>query len=91
MDATVFSDPLVALEEMEWLVATTNKTYCIYKTRKGYKVQNATRYFPSERVVAVLNCRNVNGENVLNASRGKNKTRNIVKTVRKKEANKQKD
>lgn len=73
----VFHDLLVALEELDWLVATTLHTHCIYKTKKGYRV-SGYNYMPMDRVIAVLNPRNVVGATGINKNRGKKKTHHRV-------------
>lgn len=67
-----FTDLSAAFDEMEWLVATTGQSYCVYHGRfhNTYKVSPSGDYKPLDRLIAELNCHNVVGDKIINQSRG---------------------
>tara|TARA_R100000149_G_C5817040_1_gene97899 strand:+ start:254 stop:571 length:318 start_codon:yes stop_codon:yes gene_type:complete len=69
--ATLFDNPLDAMDELDFLVRGSGLTHRMFKSRKNkYYVLN-TSYIPKkDMLVAELNCRNVEGNNAINARRG---------------------
>ncbi len=69
--ATLFDNPLDAMDELDFLVRESRLTHRMFKNRKDkYYVLN-TSYIPKkDMLVAELNCRNVEGNSAINARRG---------------------
>lgn len=69
--ATLFDSPLDAMDELDFLVRESRLTHRMFKNKKGKYYVLSTTYIPKkDMLVAELNCRNVVGNNAINARRG---------------------
>ncbi len=69
--ATLFDNPLDAMEELDFLVCESRLTHRMFKNKNNKYYVLDTSYRPKRSMlVAELNCRNVEGNNAINARRG---------------------
>lgn len=70
-NVTLFDNPLDAMDEMDFLVRESRLTHRMFKNKNNKYYVLDTSYRPKKpMLVAELNCRNVEGNNGINARRG---------------------